>query len=58
MRLKPGEEVKVMQRIPAPPHPYIMFTVATSLTAWRKTPSSCGSNLASSSAPSVDGVIG
>ncbi len=58
MRLKPGEEVKVMQRSPAPPQPYIMLTVATSLTAWTKTPSSSGSSFAISSAPSVEGVIG
>ena len=58
IRLKPGELVKVMQRFPAPPAPYIMFTVATSLTAWTKIPSSSGSTLAISSAPSVDGVMG
>ena len=58
IRLKPGEEVKVIARRPAPPQPYIMLTVATSLTAWTKTPSSCGSSFAMSSAPSVDGVIG
>ena len=58
IRLKPGELVKVMQRFPAPPAPYIMLTVATSLTAWTKTPSSSGSTLAISSAPSVEGVIG
>ncbi len=34
-----------MQRFPAPPAPYIMLTVATSLTAWTKTPSSCGQHL-------------
>jgi len=36
----------------------MMFTVATSDTAWRKTPSSCGRYFAMNSAPSVDGVIG
>ena len=58
IRLKPGEEVKVIARSPAPPQPYIMLTVATSLTACTKTPSSCGSSFAISSAPSVDGVMG
>ena len=43
---------------PAPAVPYIMFTAATSLTAWRKVPSSLGRNLAMSSAPSVEGVMG
>ena len=59
IRLKPGDDVKVIaaQR-PRPPQPYIMLTVATSLTACTKTPSSCGSSFAISSAPSVDGVIG
>ena len=58
MRLKPGELVKVMHRLPAPPAPYIMLTVATSLTAWTNTPSSDGCTFAIISAPSVDGVIG
>ena len=58
IRLKPGDEVNVMDRRPAPPHPYIMFTVATSLTACTKTPSSSGRIFAISSAPSVEGVIG
>ncbi len=58
MRLKPGDEVKVIDRSPAPPQPYIMLTVATSLTACTKTPSSWGRSFAISSAPSVDGVIG
>ena len=58
MRLKPGDDVKVMQGSPAPPQPYIMLTVATSLTAWRKTPSSFGRTFAISSAPSVEGVMG
>ena len=58
IRLKPGDEVKVMARRPAPPQPYIMLTVATSLTACTKTPSSFGSSWAMSSAPSVEGVIG
>jgi len=47
-----------MHRFPAPPDPYIMLTVATSLTAWMNTPLSSGRTLAISSAPSVDGVIG
>ncbi len=47
-----------MHGSPAPPQPYIMLTVATSLTAWRKTPSSRGWSFAMSSAPSVEGVIG
>ncbi len=47
-----------MQGRPAPPQPYIMLTVATSLTACTNTPSSCGSSWAMSSAPSVEGVIG
>ena len=47
-----------MERRPAPPQPYIMLTVATSLTACTKTPSSFGSSFAISSAPSVEGVIG
>ena len=47
-----------MQGRPAPPQPYIMLTVATSLTACRKTPSSFGRSFAMSSAPSVEGVIG
>ena len=58
MRLNPGDEVKVVARRPAPPHPYIMLTVATSLTACTKTPSSFGSSWAMSSAPSVEGVMG
>ena len=58
IRLKPGDDVNVMQGRPAPPQPYIMLTVATSLTAWRKTPSSFGRSFAISSAPSVEGVIG
>ncbi len=58
IRLKPGDEVKVMARRPAPPQPYIMLTVATSLTACTKAPSSWGSSFAISSAPSVEGVIG
>ena len=58
MRLNPGEAVKVMQGSPAPPVPYIMLTVATSLTAWKKTPSMRGWSFAMSSAPSVDGVMG
>ena len=58
IRLKPGEDVNVIAGSPAPPQPYIMLTVATSLTACTKTPSSCGSSFAISSAPSVDGVIG
>ncbi len=44
--------------MPAPPVPYMWFTVATSETAWRKTPFSLGSSLAISSAPSVEGVMG
>ena len=55
---KPGELVKVMHRFPAPPAPYIMFTVATSLTACTNTPSRWGSTLAIISAPSVEGVMG
>ncbi len=58
IRLKPGELVNVMQRMPAPPAPYIMLTVATSLTACTNTPPRLGCTLAISSAPSVDGVIG
>jgi len=49
--------VKVMQRFPAPPAPYIMLTVATSLTAWTKTPLSSGSTFASAQRL-VEGVIG
>ena len=41
-RLKPGEEVKVRLGIPAPPTPYIMLTVATSLMAWKKLPPNKG----------------
>ena len=47
-----------MQGLPAPPQPYMWFTVATSETAWRKVPSSLGSSFAISSAPSVEGVMG
>ncbi len=47
-----------MQGSPAPPVPYIMLTVATSLTAWKNTPSMRGWTLAMSSAPSVEGVMG
>ncbi len=47
-----------MHRFPAPPAPYIMLTVAISLTAWTNTPSSAGCTFAIISAPSVDGVIG
>ena len=46
IRLNPGELVKVMHRFPAPPAPYIMLTVVTSLTAWTKMPSSFGCTLA------------
>ena len=38
--VNPGDDVKVIARSPAPPQPYIMLTVATSLTACTKTPSS------------------
>ena len=58
IRLNPGDEVNVIERSPAAPVPYMWLTVATSLTAWRKTPCSFGSSAAISSAPSVDGVIG
>jgi len=47
-----------MQRLPAPPQPYMKLTAATSLTACMKTPSRWGRILAINSAPSVDGVIG
>jgi hypothetical protein len=47
-----------MEGRPAPPQPYIMLMVATSLTAWTKWPWSSGSSRAISSAPSVDGVMG
>jgi len=58
IRLKPGEEVKVMVRRPAPPQPYIMFTAATSLAACTKVPPRAGRSFAMSSAPSVEGVMG
>jgi hypothetical protein len=47
-----------MEGNPAPPHPYIMLTAATSLTACTKWPPSAGRRRAISSAPSVDGVMG
>ena len=54
----PGIERRKPARRPAAPQPYIMLTVATSLTACTKIPPSEGRSLAMSSAPSVEGVIG
>ena len=58
IRLKPGDEVKVVARRPAAPAPYSMLMAATSLTACTNSPWRRGSRRAISSAPSVDGVIG
>ena len=58
IRLKPGDEVKVIATRPAAPAPNIMLTAATSLGAWMNVPPSSGSSFDMSSAPSVEGVIG
>ena len=58
IRLKPGDEVNVIERWPALAAPYMWLTVATSLTACRNTPCSFGISDAISSAPSVEGVMG
>ena len=56
--LIPGLDDDVITRAPAPAAPYTMLIAATSLSAWRNTPFTCGSLLAIYSISSLCGVIG
>ena len=54
----PGLEEEVMTRAPAPPAPYTMLIAASSLSACRKHPPTCGKRSDMYSGMSFCGVIG
>ena len=58
MRLKPGPEVAVSALAPAREAPQTAAMLAISSSIWMNVPPTCGSRRASTSAISVDGVIG
>jgi len=58
IRLKPGPDVAVSAFLPASEAPQTAAMLAISSSIWMKVPPTWGRRLASTSAISVDGVIG
>ena len=58
MRQKPGPEVAVSALAPAREAPLTAAMLAISSSIWMNVPPTCGRRRASTSAISVDGVIG
>ena len=58
IRLKPGPDVAVSDLVPARDAPQTAAMLAISSSIWMKVPPTCGRRRLSTSAISVDGVMG